>query len=147
MKLRLLLDDENTDEIKRRLTAAGFEISDDGEYTLSRSGAGLLPVRDVAGQKLSIPADSVIYIESYGHNVEVHTADGVYLSSERLYRFTEILDSRSFIRVSSSAIIARAHVVKIRPSLSMKFVLTMSDGTQIDVTRSYYYAFKECFGI
>ncbi len=149
MKIRLLLQDEDTGEIRLRLEKAGFEISDDGEYVLSRAGrqAGLLNVRDADGQKLSISEDSVIFIESYGHDVEVHTAEGTYLSPERLYRLAETLDSRKFARVSNSAIIAKAHVVKIRPSFSMKFILTMSDGTQIDVTRSYYYQFKEFFGI
>lgn len=29
----------------------------------------------------------------------------------------------------------------------MKFILTMEDGKKVDVTRSYYYSFKEAFGI
>ena len=44
-------------------------------------------------------------------------------------------------------IIARRHVKKIRPALSMKFILTLSDGTVVDVTRSYYSAFREFFNI
>ncbi len=149
MKIRLQLGGENADEVRRKLEDAGFEIGDDGEYVLLDADRepGLLPVRDADGQRVSIAEDSVIFIESYGHDVVVHAADGTYLSPERLYRLAETLDSRKFIRVSNSAIIARAHVAKIRPSFSMKFVLTMSDGTQIDVTRSYYYSFKAFFGI
>ena len=29
----------------------------------------------------------------------------------------------------------------------MKFILTLSDGRRVDVTRSYYYIFKDFFGI
>ena len=149
MKIRLMPEDENTDELRQRLENAGFEISDDGEYILSRADqrSGLLTVRDKDGARIVIAEDNVIYIESYGHDVEVHATDGTYFSAERLYRLSEILNRQKFIRVSNSAIISKAHVVKIRPSFSMKFVLTMSDGTLIDVTRSYYYSFKEFFGI
>ena len=31
--------------------------------------------------------------------------------------------------------------------LPMKFTLTMENGKRVDVTRSYYYIFKEAFGI
>ena len=149
MKIRLLLKDENTDEVRQRLERAGFEIGDDGEYVLTESKhtPDLLAVRDTDGHRLSIAEDSVVFIESYGHDVEVHTTDGTYFSLERLYRLLEVLNRRNFIRVSNSAIIARHHVVQIRPSFSMKFILTMSDGSLIDVTRSYYYSFKDFFGI
>ena len=58
-----------------------------------------------------------------------------------------ILDNTKFIRVSNCAIIARLHVKRIKPSISMKFILTMSDGSLVDVTRSYYSSFKDFFGI
>lgn len=150
MKIRLMIDDEVTyEEVKRRLTAAGFETGDDGEFVLTEANAdhSLLTVRDREGQKLRIAADHIIYIESYGHDVEVHTTDGLYYAIDRLYQLSDRLNKRQFIRVSNSVIIARAHVAKIRPGFSMKFVLTMSDGTEVDVTRSYYYSFKEFFGI
>ena len=44
-------------------------------------------------------------------------------------------------------IIAGKHVKKIRPSLSMKYILTMTDGTLVDVTRSYYSEFRRFFNI
>lgn len=150
MKIRLMIDDEVTyEEAKRRLTAAGFETGDDGEFVLTEANAdrSLLTVRDREGQKLRIAADHIIYIESYGHDVEVHTTDGLYYAIDRLYQLAERLNKRQFIRVSNSVIIARSHVTRIRPGFSMKFVLAMSDGTEVDVTRSYYYSFKEFFGI
>ena len=41
----------------------------------------------------------------------------------------------------------RAAIVRISPALSMKFTLTLSDKRRVDVTRSYYYTFKEYMGI
>ena len=36
---------------------------------------------------------------------------------------------------------------KTYPALSAKFILTLTDGAQVDVTRSYYYIFKDFFEI
>ena len=59
----------------------------------------------------------------------------------------ELLDPQAFLRVSKSVIVAKRHIKKIRPSLSMKFILTLTDGTLVDVTRSYYSDFKRFFNI
>ena len=64
-----------------------------------------------------------------------------------LYRLTARLDPEAFLRISHSVVIARSKVVRIAPTLSMKFILTLRDGRTVDVTRSYYYIFKETFGI
>ena len=58
-----------------------------------------------------------------------------------------MLDPEKLLRVSNSVIVAREKIRKISPSLSMKFVLTMSDGRGAVVTRSYYYIFREAMGI
>lgn len=150
MKIRLMIEDEATyEQVNRRLLAAGIETGEDGEFVLTeaRGAQSFLTVRDQGGQKLRMATEGIIYIESYGHDVEVHTADGVYYATQRLYQLSERLNRREFIRVSNSVIIARTHVTRIRPGFSMKFVLTMSNGTEVDVTRSYYYSFKEFFGI
>ena len=150
MKIRLNISDGHYEEVKKELLDAGFEISEEGEYILSESGSvesTFVIARDEEGLKVHIASDDIIYIESFGHDVEVHTAEGRFFASERLYQLAEKLDSEQFFRVSNSVIISKKHVRKIRPAISMKFVLTMDDGTLVDVTRSYYYAFKEFFGI
>ncbi len=150
MKIRLNISDEHFEEVKEKLLQAGFEVADDGEFILSEAqgkAAGFLVAKDEDGQKVHVASDDIIYIESFGHDVEVHTTDGRFFAIDRLYQIAAMLDPKEFVRVSNSVIISRKHVKKIRPALSMKFVLTMDDGTQVDVTRSYYYAFKEFFGI
>ena len=150
MKIRLNISDEHYEEVRKKLLSAGFEISEEGEYILSEcvsSDRKFVISRDEEGRKVHIASDNIIYIESFGHDVVVHTAEGRFFALERLYQLAEKLDRDQFCRVSNSVIISQNHVRKIRPALSMKFVLTMDDGTLVDVTRSYYYAFKEFFGI
>ena len=58
-----------------------------------------------------------------------------------------ILDSEQFMRISNSVIIARNSVRKIKPTLGAKFILTLKNGATVDVTRSYYYIFRDAYGI
>ncbi len=153
MKIRLRLNDGDRQKAEEELNKAGIPTGDDGEFTLIRSDndhidpVKLLTVRDGDGHKSHLTYDEVIYIESYGHDVEVHTKTDTFYTSDRIYQLERTIDPSRFVRVSNSVIISKEHVRKIRPSFSMKFILTMSDGSLIDVTRSYYHAFKESFGI
>ena len=76
-----------------------------------------------------------------------HSGGDEYKITERLRRLEEILDPKEFIRISNSVIVSANHIKSIKPTLGQKFVLTMSDSSKVDVTRTYYYIFKEFFGI
>ena len=150
MNIRLNVSDEHYDEIEQRLLAAGFVIDDDADFVLTEPGrfAGHLSVKTKEGEKLKLAIEEIVYIESLGHDVQVHGTDGVcYYAYDRLYQLCAVLDNTKFLRVSNCAIIAKAHVKKIKPSISMKFVLVMSDGALVDVTRSYYNSFRNFFQI
>ena len=149
MKLRSSVSEARYDAVKHQLEAHGLEISDDAEYMITETSrsSSLLPVRSDDKESLMISPADVIYIEAFGKEIEVHTRQGTYYAKDRMYQLESLLDPREFLRVSKSVIISRKHVRKIRPSLSMKFILTMSDGTLVDVTRTYYSDFRRFFGI
>ena len=149
MKLRISVSEARYDAVKHQLEAHGLEISDDAEYMITETSrsSSLLPVRSDDKESLMISPADVIYIEAFGKEIEVHTRQGTYYAKDRMYQLESLLDPREFLRVSKSVIISRKPVRKIRPSLSMKFILTMSDGTLVDVTRTYYSDFRRFFGI
>ena len=149
MRIKLLLNDDKYAEISRQLLSLGIEIDDDADLVLMERNTFIshLSLKDNDGAKVNVAVEDIIFIESYSHDIAVHTVDGCYKSTERLYQLCTMLDPQKFLRISNSVIIAKEHVKKIRPALSMKFVLTMSDGTLVDVTRSYYNIFKEFFNI
>lgn len=149
MKIRLLVSEAHRAVITEKLEKAGFQIDDEAPFLLSETQVhpAFLNVRDSRGERMRLAVEDIIFMESYGHRVEVHTAQGSYQAADRLYQLAEMLDPGRFLRISNSVIIARRHVKKIRPALSMKFILTLSDGTVVDVTRSYYSAFREFFNI
>lgn len=149
MKFRLSVSDENFESVKEFLSGRGIEIGDDGEYVISEAPGHVdfLAVRNEKKERMRLKTDEVIYIEAFGKDIEIHTEEGTFSSQDRMYQLESQLDSNEFIRVSKSVIIARKHVKKIRPSLSMKYILTMTGGDLVDVTRSYYSDFRRFFNI
>lgn len=149
MKIRLSLPEEKKAPVGAELARQGIEVSEDAEYTLIETprSRDFLNVRDKEGGALRLSADQIVYIEAFGKDIEVHTLQETYYSQDRIYRLEELMDPREFIRISKSVIIAKSSVKKIRPALTMKFVLTLSDGSLVDVTRSYYTNFRRFFNI
>lgn len=150
MKVKLEVSRERLEEVREMLRNHGIETDDEAELVLSERSRPLdvLTVREPgSGAYNVLRAEEIILMESFGHTVEVHTAQGIYQVTEPLYKLAALLDPEKFLRVSNSVVIAKGKVRRIAPTLSMKFVLTMEGGRTVDVTRSYYYIFKDAFGI
>ena len=150
MKIKLAVSKEHYNEIKAALLERGIEIDDTADLVLSEYNQYVdnLMVRDMnTNERIFLPIDDVVSIEAYGHTIEVHTRNSTYQAMDRLYKIASLLDPERFLRISNSVIIAKEKIKRIMPTLSMKYVLTLVDGRKVDVTRSYYYIFKENFGI
>lgn len=150
MKIKLDISNERYDEIKAVLEERGIEIDDNADLVLSETNCFIdnLTVREKGtNARIILSVEDIVCIESFGHAVEVHTQETLYQATDRLYRIVSLLDPTKFLRISNSVVIARNKVKRIKPTLSSKFILTMTNGKSVDVTRSYYYIFKEYFGI
>ncbi|MBQ1432960.1 MAG: LytTR family transcriptional regulator [Ruminococcus sp.] len=148
MKIKLMVSEENYSQIFKELTAMGVEIDDGAQLILSEKNvyvSRLIGRHD--NEIFRLNTKDISHIESFAHDIIAHCGGDEYKLTERLRRLEEILDPEEFIRVSNSVIVSAEHIKSIRPSLSQKFVLTMSDGSKVDVTRTYYYIFKEFMGI
>ena len=106
--------------------------------------------------RVSIEREPEIIKELQDRNIEIsENAEFVLIEDTdedkiRCRKDNEIiveLSSDDFIRISNSVIIARKSIKKIKPSLSCKYLLTLEDNSIIDVTRTYYYKFKDFFDI
>lgn len=150
MKVKLVVSNERYDEIKKMLAERGIEIDDTADLVLSESNRypDNLIVKDVVkNERVILLIEDIVYIETYGHTVEVHTKGETFQATDRLYKIVNQLDPEKFLRISNSVVISKSKVKQISTTLSMKFVLTMVNGKKVDVTRSYYYIFKDSFGI
>ena len=150
MKVKLEVPQERYAELQAALVSHGIQVDEDADLILSERGRypDTLLVREAeTGARVVLPVGEIVSIETRGRGVEVCTAERAYQTGERLYQLAAALDPEKFQRVSNSSVIARDKVRRITPTLSMRFILTMADGRRVDVTRSYYYMFKEAFGI
>jgi len=150
-KVRLEINEESFEEIREMLEKSGFTVTDedDEDFILLQKDLHVshLSVRNYDGDRIHVPVEDIIFMESYGHSIDVFCTNGRYQSSQPLKQLLESLDPAIFIRISNSVIINRRHLKEIIPSFSMKFRLRMSDGSIVEVTRSYYSSFKEAFRI
>ena len=149
MRVRLSVSKEIYDKTKTELLSHGIEIDEDSELELiERIGqTEYLSVKNEVGDRLKVRVQDIVIIESFGRNMDVHTEKETFKATERMYVLENELAGRGFIRVSNSCIVALKKIKKIRPSITMKFVLEMSEKSLVDVTRGYYHAFKEKLGI
>jgi len=63
---------------------------------------------------LRIPFQEIIYLESYGHYIDIHTIDKVYRIRKSIVEICDELPSQ-FIRCFRSCIVNICHVVMIKP--------------------------------
>ena len=150
MKIKLDVSGEHYEEVKTILAGCGIEIDDDADFVLSENNKypDRLLVKDtLSNERLVLPVEDIVLIETFRHTVEVNTQNKTYQALDRLYKVLNLLDPEKFLRISNSVVIAKDKVKSISPTLSMKFILTMTNGKKVDVTRSYYYIFKEYFDI
>ncbi len=148
MKIKLSVSDENYEEVRRLLEEKGIEIDDEAEFVLLQKDKfiGHISVKDDRGAKKMMSVEDIVTIESYGRTIEIHTAQEVYTTSERLYQLESLLDPDKFLRVSNSVIIAADQIKEIIPAFHMRFTLKMKNGDRVDVTRNYYKKFKDFYG-
>ena len=130
---------------KERVKCEDFKVK---FSSLTENPLQIISVKDICGRKVKFKVfdDHLVAIAS-AVDVLYSVQPKSYQLSERLYKVLDMLDPDQFLRISNSVVIARNKVKSISPTLSMKFILTMQNGKKVDVTRSYYYIFKEYFGI
>ena len=75
MKVRLSVSEKRYEEIKAELTGHGIDIDDDADLELIERVGGdeYLNVKNEVGDRLRIPVAEIIFIESFGRNMDVHT--------------------------------------------------------------------------
>ena len=150
IRIKLLVSEARYAEIERELISQGFVIDEDADLILTEKDlfVDYLIVRsDVDNERVRILTDEIITVESFGHDIVIHTPHGNFKTSERLYQLERLLNPEQFLRISNSVIVAKNKIKRIIPTLSTKFILTMTSGKTVDVTRSYYGIFKDRLGI
>lgn len=148
MRIKLRLNKTTLESIQGELTEKNIEISEESKLILTEEDyiGDTLECRDEEGIVV-VNTENICYMESVGHDVYVYADNVQYKTRLRIYQLEKLLPPEQFIRISNSIIIKKNSIRHIKPALSCKFYLTLINGDVVDVTRTYYYKFKEFYGI
>ena len=78
MKIRLKISKAHYESVRQELETAGIGIEDTAPYVLTEADSPgvFLDVRTAEGERMKLAANEIVFIESYGHNVDVHAKSG-----------------------------------------------------------------------
>ncbi|GJJ01740.1 hypothetical protein RugamoR64_22780 [Duganella rhizosphaerae] len=94
------------------------------------------------GQLISLPLSEVDWIESQGNYVALHVGEEQHLVRDTVSRFAERLDSRQFLRIHRSMIVAVDRVRAVEPLTNSDTLLHLTRGGPLRASRSYAAAVK-----
>lgn len=147
---RLKLDPQikNQEELKVTLENMGIIIDDNSNYLLSEilSNKNFL-LGKIEDRIVKMEFENILLIESFGHEIIVQYENLQVKIKENLSMLELFLPQNLFLRVNHSTIINRKKIKHITPQLTMRFKLEMQNNSKVYVTRTYYYRFKDYFGI
>ncbi len=150
MKVQVICSDDKREELVQSLVEKGIEVVDSSDYVLldkTYSDKKYIFAKDMQKNISLVAYEEILYFESFNKITEVVTGTGRLEVKEKLYELETQLEHRDFVRVSKSVIVNILMIDKIIPWIGSKFVLDMKDGTQVEVTRTYYQTFKRHLGL
>lgn len=92
------------------------------------------------GEIYRIVQSDILYIESFGHNLEINTIDEKYNIRKSIAAIEKELDGKDFVRCHRSYIVGLKHVKRIG-----KNTLELDNGTKSPVSRGQYSATNRAF--
>ena len=106
-----------------------------------------IPVRKAKEVRV-IPVETVTYFEAEGPYVELRTEDGGrHLIRERMKTLEARLDPADFCRIHRSTIINLNFVDAVQPNYNDRYVVVLTTGTRLDVSRRRRERFENRFGL
>jgi two-component system LytT family response regulator len=96
----------------------------------------ILPIRDDAGT-VRVDVTNIDWIDAAGDYMCVHADGRTYVLRETMKSLEAVLDPKLFQRVHRSTIVNVSRVRRLRPHTNGEYFLTLEDGQEIKLSRSY----------
>jgi two-component system LytT family response regulator len=98
------------------------------------------------GRVMVLQVEDVDWIEAADNYARVHTSRGRYLLREPIKTLERKLNPRHFARVHRSAIVNLARVRELQPLFGGEYVIILSTGAKLTLSRGYRDAFRDRLG-
>ncbi|MBU2881274.1 response regulator [Psychrosphaera sp. B3R10] len=109
----------------------------DGEEIEVKEYNNYISVKDV-GETTRLPVSEVIWVDAAGDYMCVHCTDGeTHILRKTMKQLEEELDPKLFVRVHRSVLVNNTSVKKVLTLSSGEYVIQISNGHEIRVSRSY----------
>ena len=138
-RARSRLGERRTETLDQRLEAVLAELRAREQY------ADRLLVKS-DGRVTVVQVEDVDWIEAADNYARVHTARGRYLVREPIKTLERKLNPRHFARVHRSAIVNLARVRELQPMFGGEYVIILSTGAKLTLSRGYRDAFRDRLG-
>jgi two-component system LytT family response regulator len=79
----------------------------------------------------------VEWIDAAGNYLRLHSQGKTYVLRSTIGDMLRRLDPSSFLRIHRSPIVNLARVTRVQPTDHGEFVVTLSDGTRLNVSRTF----------
>ncbi|HJQ38217.1 MAG TPA: LytTR family DNA-binding domain-containing protein [Thermoanaerobaculia bacterium] len=90
-----------------------------------------------------VKAADVLWIESAGNYVKLHTKSGDHIARTSLRELEKRLDPALFVRVHRSAVVNVDCIKKLEPYFHGEYIITLKDGSRLTSSRSYSAKLRE----
>jgi len=94
-----------------------------------------------------IPVAKVQYLEAADDYVKIHTAEGCFLKKKTMQYFEESMSSQEFIRIHRSYIVNTQLITRIDLHEKESYLLLLTTGVRLPVSKAGYVKLKEVLGI
>jgi two-component system LytT family response regulator len=106
------------------------------ELHRTKEYAAILPIREDA-ETIRLNVAAIDWIDAAGDYMCVHAEGRTYVLRETMKSLEAILDPKVFQRVHRSTIVNISRVRRLRPHTNGEYFLTLEDGQEIKLSRSY----------
>jgi two-component system, LytTR family, response regulator len=106
------------------------------ELNRTKNYAEILPIREET-DTVRVHVASIDWIDAAGDYMCVHASGRTYVLRETMKSLESILDPKMFQRVHRSTIVNISRVRRLRPHTNGEYFLTLEDGQEIKLSRSY----------
>ena len=144
MKIQIEID-ENLMEEEVIIRCAGLnDIVQEVQKAVSEAASGTqTAVFSKGEQEYYFPLSKVLFFETDGNTINVHTADDIYETRYRLYELEEMLPG-SFMRISKSAVVNTNRIYSISRGISASGIIQFEHtNKQLYVSRLYLKPLKQ----
>ncbi|HLM58784.1 MAG TPA: response regulator [Pyrinomonadaceae bacterium] len=128
---RLIERREPAGKIEERLRRLLSEVRPEPKY-LRR-----IPVKSARDTTL-ILAETIDWVGSAGHYLELHVGGETHLIREQLSRLEAKLDPEKFVRIHRSVIVNLDRVKSLRPLFNGDHIVVLKDGQELNLSRTYH---------